>query len=127
MTDPPDDPPDAVEAGVSGESGEEFLGVGAVDGLAGRGFQRCALILAGHEADRVGRGEGEVAAVEHMRGLGDLQQAGQGLPRWTPGVDTESTPVVMPWLSMNFSAAGGDQGGRSMPPGRMPLSRSQPA
>jgi hypothetical protein len=72
---------------VPGEPGEEFLGAGPVDGLAGRGLEGCAL----------------------------------------PGVDTDSTPVAMPWLSMNLSAAGRDQSGRSMPPGRMPLSRSKPA
>ena len=77
------DPTRAEDGRMSGEPGEKFLGVGPVDGLAGRGFQRCVLILAGHEADRGGWGEGDVVAVEHVGGLGDLQQAGQR--RWGRG------------------------------------------
>ena len=81
----------------------------------------------------VGQGEGgeqpETARIGAHEVGGVLVDVPRPLPglgviaEVTPGVDTDSTPVAMPWQSMNFSAAGGDQSGRSTPPGRMPFSR----
>lgn len=122
---------------VSSKPGEEFFGVvGQQYDAVGVQAVQGVLGLRDRAVD-VGQGKGgeqpePVRIGTHEVGgvFVDLPRPLPGLvssPRWTPGVDTDSTPVAMPWLSMNFSAAGRDQSGTSTPPGRMPFSRSQAA